>query len=128
MIDIVLLLIIFFTMTAHFARTASSPLDLPRQPGEAATTASDNQIVIDIDPSGAYLLLGKAMPLADLARTVKAEIDRVGGTPDVLVRADRTCRSSHLNRLAIGLASAGVRQWKLATAGPEKAGKTGGAT
>lgn len=125
MIDIVLLLIIFFTMTAHFARTSGTRVDLPRQPGEVTTVAGDNQIVIDIDPNGRFLLLGKQMPLVDLARVVKSEIDRVGSSPDVLIRADRKCKSAHLNRLAIGLASAGVRQWKLATAGPEQAGKAG---
>ncbi|MCC6426748.1 MAG: biopolymer transporter ExbD [Phycisphaerales bacterium] len=128
MIDIVLLLIIFFTMTASFARTASTRVDLPRQPGEPSTTISHNQIVIDIDTSGRYVLLGQTMPLADLSRAVKAEVDRAAGSPEVLIRADRGCRSSHLNRLAVALASAGVRQWKLATAGPDqsKAG-TGGA-
>ncbi|GMV26282.1 MAG: biopolymer transporter ExbD [Phycisphaerae bacterium] len=126
MIDIVLLLIIFFTMTAHFARTSATPVDLPRQPGEVVATASDHQIIVDITRSGDYVLLGKPMPLAELARTVKSEIDRVGGSPDVLIRADRLCRSAHLNRLAIGLASAGVREWKLATAGAEDKPAGGG--
>ncbi len=126
MIDIVLLLIIFFTMTAHFARTTATRVDLPRQPGEQATPPGDHQIVIDIDSGGGYVLLGRTMALADLSRAVKSEVDRGGGAPDVLIRADRGARSSHLNRLAVALASAGVRQWKLATAGPETHAASGG--
>ncbi len=128
MIDIVLLLIIFFTMTAHFARTTSTPVELPRQPGETATAAGENQIVIDINTTGSYVLLGRVLPLMDLANEVKAEVDRGGGAPDVLIRADRTCKSAHLNRLATALAAAGVRQWKLATAGPDPAKPAGGAS
>lgn len=119
MIDVVLLLIIFFTMTAQFARTAGTPVDLPRQRGEPAGRSPDHRIVIDIDRFGALILLGRRVSIADLARAVKTEVDRSPTPPDVLIRADRACRSIHLNRLAAALASAGVRNWKLATEGQD---------
>ncbi|HLO39808.1 MAG TPA: biopolymer transporter ExbD [Phycisphaerales bacterium] len=129
MIDIVLLLIVFFTMTAHFARTSGTPVDLPKQPGEVTEKTSDHQIIIDIDSRGGYVLLGRLLPLTDISSQVKSEVERIGGSPDVLIRADRKCPSMHLNRLAVALASAGVRQWKLATAGAaqETSGTGGGA-
>lgn len=120
MIDVVLLLIIFFTMTAHFARTAGTPLDLPRQRGEPAIRAPDHRIVIDLDKSGTLIILGRRMSVSDLARAVKTEVDRSSTPPDVLIRADRDCRSIHLNRLASALAAAGVRHWKLATEGHDE--------
>jgi biopolymer transport protein ExbD len=126
MIDIVLLLIVFFTMTASFARTSGTQVDLPKQPGEVTEKTSDHQIIIDIDSRGGYVLLGKLRPLAELTQEVKSEVERIGGSPDVLIRADRKCASMHLNRLAVALASAGVRQWKLATAGAETPGSQAG--
>jgi biopolymer transport protein ExbD len=125
MIDIVLLLIIFFVMTAQFARTSNSPLDLPRFSGEAGVPPGEHSIVIDLDAAGRLSVLGVGMDLAQVTRTVKDAVASSKVGVDVLVRADRAAKSSHLNRLAAALAAGGVRQWKIATAGASDDGEGG---
>jgi biopolymer transport protein ExbD len=66
MIDVVLLLIIFFMFTTHFTRLQLSPMDLPRQPGEEAASAATagagpDSLVIDIDRSGTLRVAGDSV-------------------------------------------------------------------
>ncbi|MEX2219095.1 MAG: biopolymer transporter ExbD [Phycisphaerales bacterium] len=118
MIDVILLLIIFFMFTTHFAKTQLRPMDLPREKGER--TAQDSgkaSIVIDLAKDGQMSVLGTDTDLPSLVRMVQGEVLRLGASLDLVIRADRACPAAHLNRLADGLAGVGVRDWKLATAG-----------
>jgi biopolymer transport protein ExbD len=125
MIDIVLLLIIFFVLGTEFAPLLRTPLDLPRERGSVTTSSQSLAVLlIDITKDGTYRYAGEDASLARVLQLINTEIKRakLGGRsgdksrlPDVLVRADRSCPARHLNALAIALASAGVRDWKLAT-------------
>jgi len=117
MIDVVLLLIIFFTLTAQFARTRQAPVDLPREKGEKPQGDKPAAMVIDLNADGALSVLGVDTNLANLTRMVEGEVIRVGEGLDLVIRAHRECPAVHLNRLAEALAGVGVRNWKLATAG-----------
>lgn len=117
MIDVVLLLIIFFTLTAQFARTQQAPMDLPREKGEKPQGDKPAAMVIDLNADGALSVLGVDTNLANLTRMVEGEVIRVGEGLDLVIRAHRECPAVHLNRLAEALAGVGVRNWKLATAG-----------
>jgi biopolymer transport protein ExbD len=68
MIDVVLLLIIFFMFTTHFTRMQLLPMDLPRQPGEdaaaSATGAGPDSLVIDIDRDGTLRMGGQSVKTA----------------------------------------------------------------
>jgi biopolymer transport protein ExbD len=115
MIDVVLLLIIFFTLTAQFARTQQRPMDLPREKGEKDVEAKPTMLVIDMDKAGRLSVLGTSTELPALTRMVEGEVLRAGEGLDLVVRADRQCPAAHLNRLAEALASVNIRNWKLAT-------------
>jgi biopolymer transport protein ExbD len=117
MIDVVLLLIIFFVLTAQFARTQGTPMNLPQEPGEKAPDERPAALIIDLDAAGVLSVTGTKSDLPQLLRMVEGEVLRLGSALDLEVRADRDCPASHLNRLAEGLARIGVRNWKLATAG-----------
>lgn len=119
MIDVVLLLIIFFMLSAQFAETLGAPMDLPAEKGET-TARAEHTIVIDLARDGSLALAGQGVALDRLVLLVSADIRSFSGrrqTWDVVVRADRLCPAAHLNRLASALTQAGVRNWKLATAG-----------
>lgn len=116
MIDVVLLLIIFFTLTSQFARTQQTPLNLPQEQGEKSPSEKPATLVIDLNAQGGYSVLGQEAKLADLTKMVEGEVLRTGGGLDLVVRADRDCPALPLNRLADALAGIGVRNWKLATA------------
>jgi biopolymer transport protein ExbD len=117
MIDVILLLIIFFMFTSHFARTQQTPMDLPKEKGEKSPEAPPASLVIDISRDGTYRVLGTDTDLKSLTAMIQGEVLRLGSSLDLVIRADRDCPATHLNRLAEALAGIGVRDWKLATQG-----------
>jgi biopolymer transport protein ExbD len=118
MIDVILLLIIFFMLSSQFATSELRPVDLPREPGDArASESAAAQLVIDLDRDGGCSIMGEPVPLEELPR----RISRAQGGTDVrhsgiVVRADRSGSSAALNRLAARLAEAKVDNWSLAVA------------
>jgi biopolymer transport protein ExbD len=118
MIDVILLLIIFFMLSSQFATSELRPVDLPREAGDArASESAAAQLVIDLDRDGGCSIMGEPVPLEELPR----RIARAQGGTDarhsgVVVRADRAGSSAALNRLAARLAEAKVDNWSLAVA------------
>lgn len=122
MIDVILLLIIFFMLTAQFTTSHRLPVDLPREKGEAGDESATSSVAIDMDRSGALKLNGQAVEIDRLVQLVTADLKRrTGADMDVIIRADRSCPAAHLNRLAAALSAVGVKRWKLATASEEGA-------
>lgn len=119
MIDIVLLLIIFFTLTSQFVQTLQRPMPLPAERGEERPAEPAKSIVVDLDRAGALSHLG-GQPITpeEIGREIRnARAARAGTEIELIIRADRDMPSLHLNRLAASLARSGVRVWKLATSG-----------
>lgn len=118
LIDVVLLLIIFFMASAQFAKTMRSPVDLPKERGDLLDQKVEQTIYIDIKPDGTYLLMGEDVQLERLVQLVVSDLKRreqaSGGEIEVVVRADRRALGRHLNALAGALTVAGIRDWKLA--------------
>jgi biopolymer transport protein ExbD len=128
MIDVVLLLIIFFTLTAQFAKTLKTPMDLPQEPGAGQPDQSSEAVVVDLTKEGELRLSAEPIGLDAFLQVIAADMKRAtaGGQPfDLTVRVDRSCPAVHLNELASALTQLGVRNWKLATAG---GGGSGGGT
>jgi len=122
MIDVILLLIIFFMLTAQFTTSHRVPIDLPQEKGESGDESAKASVAIDMDRTGALKLNGQAVEVDRLVQLITADLKRhSGGEMDVVIRADRSCASAHLNRLANALSAVGVKRWKLATASEEGA-------
>ncbi len=120
MIDVVLLLIIFFMLSSQFAQASRRPIDVPREEGEKTASESTEMTLIDIDGPDQYSVLGRTLTLAQLIELVQADLKRRGtaAQPEFTVRADRSSPASELNKLASALTQVGVRTWKLATVSP----------
>lgn len=118
MIDVVLLLIIFFMASAQFAKTMRSQVDLPKEKGDQLAQRVEQTIYIDVRPDGSYLLMGEDVKLERLVQLVLSDLKRregeAGTNIEVVVRADRRALGQHLNALAGALTVAGIRDWKLA--------------
>ena len=118
MIDVILLLIIFFMLSSQFATSELRPVDLPRQEGAAPPSESASaKLVIDVDRAGNYSILGERMSLDALAIRIGAAQGSTGTRHSgIVVRADRAAGAAALNRLAERLAKAKIANWSLAVA------------
>jgi len=117
MIDIVLLLIIFFMFTSHFAKSQLTPMDLPQERGEPQRDEAEGAaIIIDLDREGRLKILGEPVTPERLSELLKLDLANKKVKTSVTIRAERLCPAAHLNRLAVTLMGLGVRDWKLATA------------
>lgn len=121
MVDVALLLIIFFMFSTHFAKTMQRPMDLPTQPGETERTVAQKVISVDMNPQGVLTLIdGRATTVPEVVSMMRQEILAAGGRQEaavLLLRAHRDAASVHVNSLAAAMAQAGIRSWKLATTG-----------
>lgn len=120
LIDVVLLLIIFFMLTAQFAQTQRSGVDLPRAKGDEGTATADAEVVVDLMADGTLRMDGEVVRLDRMQQAVKSDVARLaesGKGVEVVVRADRSCAAVHLNALASALAGIEVRRWRLGTSG-----------
>ena len=117
MIDVVMQLIIFFMYTAQYTQVTRTPMELPDEPGEQVTLESRNEVVIDINKDGVYLVDRNEIPFEYLTRMINAEVGRSTSPTgvEVLIRAHKDCPARHLNELATTLSELGVRSWRLAT-------------
>lgn len=122
MIDVVLLLIIFFVLSAQFAQAIRKPLSLPSEAGEAPSELKPTTLILDIDERGDLWTGGVKLDLEGFKATMRSQVKLVGGPEgvDLIVRASRDARSEHVNKVARVLSEMNVRSWKLATAGGEK--------
>jgi biopolymer transport protein ExbD len=133
MIDVVLLLIIFFMLTAQFARTLKTPMELPEEPGAGTTDQSPAALVVDLTKDGQLRLATEPIGLEAFLQIISADLKKAKAAGnsqpfDLTVRVDRACPAVHLNGLAGALTQLGVRNWKLATAssGSPATGAAGG--
>lgn len=121
MIDVVLLLIIFFLVSAQISRSIRQPLDLPNQPGIAESDAStEGVLVVDLLRDGALRVDTEVVSYETFGSMLSAE----GGADQVvLVRPEHDAPASHLNRLTRLLTEGGATRYRIAT---DPAGRGGG--
>lgn len=126
MIDVVLLLIIFFMLSSQFAAIELWPVDLPVERGEGDAKPPEMSLFIDLAEDGSLSVMGRPVsrPEAMELVTASARAHSASDGFEVIVRPDREALSEHLNRLAADLAGAGVRSWRIAT---DAQGAPGGA-
>lgn len=119
MIDVVFLLIIFFMVTAQFAKLTKAEINLPQEQGEMDRVTFSSSVVINITASGEFIIDGDVFSMDRAVAMVRVELNRAGGDAsevDLLIRADLATPASVVNALAERLVEAGVRSWRLGTA------------
>ncbi|MEL6797817.1 MAG: biopolymer transporter ExbD [Planctomycetota bacterium] len=121
MIDVVLLLIIFFLVSAQISRSIRQPLDLPNQPGTPETEQStDGVLVVDLLRSGELRVDNELVSFDTFAAMLGAV---AGDDQVVLVRPEYDANATHLNRLTRLLTDGGATRYRIAT---DPAGRGGG--
>jgi len=122
MIDVVFLLIIFFMVTAQFARTTRARLDLPLERGEQLEQPDEAGLIINIRRDGTIVVADRERTLDDLASLVGERVrNQANGDPQrakLMIRADRNAPAQALNAVVTRLESLGVGGARLATQVP----------
>lgn len=92
LIDVVLLLLVFFMVSTSFVREADISLQLPESSAEATTEAPAEMLEVTISQSGTYAVNGRQLVNSE-AGTLRSAIERVIGDErdvPVIIRADAT--------------------------------------
>jgi biopolymer transport protein ExbD len=121
MIDVVFLLIIFFMVTAEFARNVRAEVELPKLPGEQRQETEEAGIVVNIDADGRIILDVSDEPLdiGDLqVRLLEEFAAAPSERPQVLLRADRRASTTRLNEVVRLLHELGVPAARMGTEVP----------
>lgn len=118
MVDVVFLLIIFFLTTSSLIEVTRERLKLPEETGEENATTESPGLIVNVLEDGRYVVDRTVVSLSQLMGMIRQEVSKAGGDPssiDLLIRADREAALSYVNEIADGLASLGVRRWRLGT-------------
>jgi biopolymer transport protein ExbD len=90
LVDVLLVLVLFFMVSTSFLRETEISLKLPEANAASQAAASDDELEIMITQSGAYLVNGRELINSE-RRTLRAAIERLAGAKRdqrVFIRAD----------------------------------------
>ena len=90
LVDVLLVLVVFFMVSTSFLRETEISLQLPEASIETRTAAPDEKLEITITASGSYLVNGRELVNSE-RRTLRAAIERLVGEQrnlPVFIRAD----------------------------------------
>lgn len=90
LVDVLLVLVLFFMVSTSFLRDTEISLELPEAAIDAKVTAADEQLEVMITKTGSYLVNGRELVNSE-RRTLRAAIERLAGDKrdmPVFIRAD----------------------------------------
>ncbi len=90
LVDVLLVLVLFFMVSTSFLRDTEISLQLPEAEVDTQATAADEKLEVMITKTGSYLVNGRELVNSE-RRTLRAAIERLaGGKRDmpVFIRAD----------------------------------------
>lgn len=123
LIDVVLLLLVFFMVSTSFVRETEISLRLPQAEGQTAPTSLDEVLDITITQTGAYIVNGRPL-INNQRRTLRAAIERLmGDTRDlpVTIRADAQATHQAVVMAMDVVGQLGFVQINIATVTPPEA-------
>jgi biopolymer transport protein ExbD len=90
LIDIVFLLLIFFLVATRFAQEDRElPVQLPSAANALPMTLEPNELIVNVDQSGTYIVQGTAMDLAGVERVVRQAVADNPIQQVVVIRGDK---------------------------------------
>ena len=119
MIDIVLLMLVFFLTVSQVARLNRGQLELPQLSGGAEQP--QQVMAVNVRTDGGYELAGRQRDLSQLRSDLQQALRQVGGQTQrlvIVVRADRRGSSGAVNRLVNLLRELQIKQVRIAVRNP----------
>lgn len=116
LIDIVFLLLIFFLVATRFAQEDRElPVQLPSAANALPMTLEPNELIVNVDESGTYIVQGTAMDLAGVERVVRQAVADNPIQQVVVIRGDRNVRLQAAVTLMDLCAKLKVPSYKIST-------------
>lgn len=113
MVDIVLVLLLFFMVTTSFVHQSHLSMQLPKA-DQAAAGEPKTPITIDLNAAGQVSIGGQAIPMGDLAARLKAlaahDPERV-----IVLRADKNATQQYVIDVLDAAQAAGLNRISFAT-------------
>jgi biopolymer transport protein ExbD len=129
MIDVVMLLIVFFTLTSQFKDAMPTKVELPSEVGQEMSESAASTISLELSRDGILTSHGKTVRLDEvLAELPGGASANSAERAELVLRADRLCSIGDVNKVTKAIAAAGVRRLKIITAGSGTPATNGGAT
>lgn len=116
LIDVILVLLIFFMATATFDQNSRIKVQLPEASSEV-TAAADQPLVLQIDAEGRYFVNNSEVVNSRI-ETLKSALEQLGGDPgkqSVVLRADARTQHQAVVTAMDALAQTGYRNLSIAT-------------
>ena len=110
LIDIVFLLVIFFLVASHVARTeAIEPINLPEATQfQDEDSSTPRRLVITIQADGTLDIAGRAAELVEVEQKIISGSEQSAGQFEVRIRADRDAAYSTIEPILLTCARFGV--------------------
>ena len=90
LIDVVFLLLIFFLVATRFAQDDRElPVQLPSAASALPMTVEPTELVVNVDSSGQYMILGERMALEKVESTLQRAVADNPVNQMVIIRGDR---------------------------------------
>lgn len=108
MIDVSMLLIVFFLLASHLGQQEQTSVDVPSAvTSRPADETTERRVVVSVLP-GEILLAGKRVDIDEFRLRMAAEKQLSKGKLQVLIRTDRGTPYSQVEPLLVACAKAGV--------------------
>jgi biopolymer transport protein ExbD len=111
LIDVVLLLIIFFLLSSHLARQETElALPLPAaQSGQRESAANRPQLTVNVLASGEVLVANRTIDAGQLTSLLADRRQAHGNELEVRLRADRSISYDRVEAVLLACTGAGIR-------------------
>jgi biopolymer transport protein ExbD len=120
MIDVTFQLIIFFLLSSRLAQQEAMELDLPAAATSSQLISDERpRVSVSVSPDGRVFIANMPVPLADMARLLRAERDRLGSDVEIHIRAGRLVPYGAVEPILLACSDAGI--WNVTFAVFEKA-------
>jgi biopolymer transport protein ExbD len=116
LIDIVFLLLIFFLVATRFAQEDRElPVQLPSAANALPMTLEPNELVINVDESGTYVVQGSPLDLSGVERVIRQAVADNPIQQVVVIRGDKNVRLQAAVTLMDMCAKLKVPSYKIST-------------
>lgn len=114
MLDLMLLLIIFFMLATHFREEERQyEIQLPTVADATALTGQPDEVVVNVDAGGVVTVRSEKMSLGDLEAAMRQAHDKFAGQ-GVIIRGDGSGQYQHIMDAMAACRRAGIKNLSLA--------------